>query len=317
MDPKFFYKSNDVTRIAFELLDNPMIEELTCSICLEIFNKPTQTECNHRFCKGCIDSYFGTDLVKNCPLCRTFIHKSQLKHSAFAESIISKLKVKCSEKSCIDIFIINDIKNNDCNFVTRECKFNCGKKIIKKNIHEHEDGCLETLVQCKFGCEEMIKQKEIENHYDVFGKIHAEKMYKKINEKIFINIPNVSQTLIDIRNIKIEIENNNKKRRSNKWNDIQESNLHNIITKILVKIWKGKEIPENIIEKSIEEGVSFLLNNFYLEDRHDKFDLQNKYGKLVNSCFRRYKNILMCEARCEAYKIPYDKELATKLIRKS
>ena len=215
MDPKFFYKSNDVTRITFELLDNPMIEELTCCICLEIFNKPTQTECSHRFCKRCITKCFGLDRGKNCPICRTNILKANLKHDPFAESIISKLKVKCSEKSCTDTFTVNDIKkhiDDECEYASRECKFNCGKKFIKKNIVEHENGCFynptveincercnerifavnliqhnkktcpETEGWCEFGCKDSVKRKDLTPHYDEFAKIHADKMLKILKE---------------------------------------------------------------------------------------------------------------------------------------
>jgi hypothetical protein len=185
-----------------------MIEELTCGICLELFDKPTQTECSHRFCKRCITKYFDLNTSKNCPNCRTNILKANLKHDPFAESIISKLKVKCSEKSCTDTFTVNDIKkhiDDECEYASRECKFNCGKIFIKKNIVEHENGCFynptveincencnerifavnlnehykktcqERLMICKFGCKDIIKRKDLTTHYDEFAKIHIEK----------------------------------------------------------------------------------------------------------------------------------------------
>ena len=217
----FYYKPNDKmsNKIEFELVYNPMIEELTCGICLELFDKPTQTECSHRFCKRCITKYFDLNTSKNCPNCRTNILKAKLKHDPFVESIMSKLKVKCSEQNCIDTFTVNDIKkhiDDDCDYASRKCKFNCGKKFIKKNIVEHEDGCFynptveincercnekifavnlnehnkktcpEALVRCKFGCENRIKRKDRTTHYDEFAKIHADKMLKEckiLNEK--------------------------------------------------------------------------------------------------------------------------------------
>ena len=216
MDPKFFYyKQSDKipsNKIAFELIDNPMIEELTCSVCLELFDKPRQTECSHRFCKRCINKFFGMECFKNCPLCRIYISKSNLKHDPFVVSIMSKLNVKCCEERCTDIFTINDIKkhiDNDCEYTSRECKFNCGKIFIKKNINEHEDGCfsnptveincencderifavnlnehnkktcLEALVLCKYGCKDIIKRKDLKIHNDEFAKIHADIMLKE------------------------------------------------------------------------------------------------------------------------------------------
>jgi hypothetical protein len=228
----FYYKPNDkITsiKIRFELLDNPMIDELTCGICLELFDKPTQTECSHRFCKKCITKYFETEYFKNCPICRTSISKANLKLDPFVDSIMSKLKVKCSEQNCIDTFTLNDIKkhiDDECDYTSRMCKFNCGKKFIKKNINEHEDRCFynptveincercnekifavnlnehykktcqETSMKCKFGCENRIKRKNLENHYDEFAKIHADRMLK--NNKILNEKLNEKEEIIDI-----------------------------------------------------------------------------------------------------------------------
>tara|TARA_B110000285_G_C15013863_1_gene557918 strand:- start:223 stop:732 length:510 start_codon:yes stop_codon:yes gene_type:complete len=45
----------------------------TCSICLDEINN-TVTDCNHSFCKGCIDEWFKKGR-KDCPMCRSVINE--------------------------------------------------------------------------------------------------------------------------------------------------------------------------------------------------------------------------------------------------
>ncbi|KAM7377498.1 hypothetical protein PAMA_014009 [Pampus argenteus] len=51
----------------------------TCSICLDDFTDPVTTPCGHNFCKVCIDTYWDSTDIIQCPLCqRDFTKKPQL-----------------------------------------------------------------------------------------------------------------------------------------------------------------------------------------------------------------------------------------------
>ncbi|KAG9279489.1 tripartite motif-containing protein 7-like [Astyanax mexicanus] len=45
-------------------------QELTCSICLDLFSEPVSTPCGHNFCQGCIGGYWASSSVYTCPLCK-------------------------------------------------------------------------------------------------------------------------------------------------------------------------------------------------------------------------------------------------------
>ncbi|KAL0992464.1 hypothetical protein UPYG_G00093660 [Umbra pygmaea] len=45
-------------------------QELTCSICLDLFSNPVSTPCGHNFCQGCIGGYWASSAVCTCPLCK-------------------------------------------------------------------------------------------------------------------------------------------------------------------------------------------------------------------------------------------------------
>ena len=70
---------------------------LTCSVCSNIFNKPTCTNCQHVFCKDCIIKVMQS---KNptCPICRQII--IYLDNDVIITSIINDLQVFCSNHCC-------------------------------------------------------------------------------------------------------------------------------------------------------------------------------------------------------------------------
>ncbi|XP_037544573.1 E3 ubiquitin-protein ligase TRIM39 [Nematolebias whitei] len=45
-------------------------QELTCSICLDLFTDPVSTPCGHNFCQVCIGGYWASSPVCTCPLCK-------------------------------------------------------------------------------------------------------------------------------------------------------------------------------------------------------------------------------------------------------
>ncbi|XP_030628243.1 nuclear factor 7, brain-like [Chanos chanos] len=45
-------------------------EDITCSVCYEVFRDPVVLECSHSFCRSCLDRTWDGVAVKLCPVCR-------------------------------------------------------------------------------------------------------------------------------------------------------------------------------------------------------------------------------------------------------
>ncbi|CAJ1075485.1 E3 ubiquitin-protein ligase TRIM39 isoform X1 [Xyrichtys novacula] len=68
-------------------------QELTCSICLDIFDEPVSTPCGHNFCQACIGGYWASSAVCTCPLCKhQFDERPQLSVNKVFALIANKYK---------------------------------------------------------------------------------------------------------------------------------------------------------------------------------------------------------------------------------
>ncbi|XP_006631732.1 zinc-binding protein A33-like isoform X1 [Lepisosteus oculatus] len=48
-------------------------ENITCSVCKDIYKDPIVLTCSHSFCKNCMEKYWELKGSQECPLCREFI----------------------------------------------------------------------------------------------------------------------------------------------------------------------------------------------------------------------------------------------------
>ncbi|XP_010750609.2 bloodthirsty-related gene family, member 30 [Larimichthys crocea] len=69
-------------------------QELTCSICLDLFDEPVSTPCGHNFCQACIGGYWASSPVCSCPLCkRQFDERPRLSVNKVFALIAEKYKL--------------------------------------------------------------------------------------------------------------------------------------------------------------------------------------------------------------------------------
>ena len=77
--------------------DEKLLEELTCPICLSIFNDPVLELPNqHIFCNKCLEKHLITSQKQQCPMCNGEI-TSKIK-PIFINNILSSIQMKCAIK---------------------------------------------------------------------------------------------------------------------------------------------------------------------------------------------------------------------------
>lgn len=82
--------SNNVTLVLHQLS-----QELTCSICLSLFDEPILTSCRHVFCKSCINRAMriksdGVGAQGACPICKRLITRRTLHSSTLIQELMKK-----------------------------------------------------------------------------------------------------------------------------------------------------------------------------------------------------------------------------------
>ena len=59
------------------------------SVCRNVFKNPVTTPCNHNFCVACINEYWRTNVMCQCPLCKhTFPKRPEPKVNTFISELV-------------------------------------------------------------------------------------------------------------------------------------------------------------------------------------------------------------------------------------
>ncbi|XP_037344217.1 E3 ubiquitin-protein ligase TRIM39-like [Pungitius pungitius] len=74
-------------------------EQLLCPICLDLFNQPVSTPCGHNFCRDCIQRYWQSANLSQCPMCKQkFYRRPELKVNTFICEVASQFKNSLEKK---------------------------------------------------------------------------------------------------------------------------------------------------------------------------------------------------------------------------
>ncbi|XP_040914028.1 zinc finger protein RFP-like [Toxotes jaculatrix] len=74
-------------------------EHFLCPICLDLFNQPVSTPCGHNFCRDCIQGYWHSANLSQCPMCKQkFYRRPELKVNTFISEVASQFKESLERK---------------------------------------------------------------------------------------------------------------------------------------------------------------------------------------------------------------------------
>eukprot|EP00061_Rhincodon_typus_P003099 g19265.t1 len=74
--------------------------ELTCSVCLDLFQDPVLTRCEHTFCRRCVLQFWGQQRRNICPLCRKVCPSAQLLRNRALAGVLDSLRQREDVQLC-------------------------------------------------------------------------------------------------------------------------------------------------------------------------------------------------------------------------
>jgi len=147
--------------------------KFTCSICLEVVQKPVATACSHIFCSTCIGPYLvkgASELasIGLCPMCRKTIAHGTMKPVDSEYSLALKsLKVKCLQNTSLgcpwqDENRFSERHAKECGYNLIQCA--CNQFILLKTKYDHQRVC-KWFSECKF-CQQSILTTSLPIHIE-------------------------------------------------------------------------------------------------------------------------------------------------------
>uniref|UniRef100_H3A7N8 Tripartite motif containing 35 n=1 Tax=Latimeria chalumnae TaxID=7897 RepID=H3A7N8_LATCH len=77
-------------------------DDLTCSLCQELFKDPVMMKCGHNFCRECVCEYWKGNTSQSCPTCRLDCTDSDIITSTAVENVVVSYKKKDNFKEKSD-----------------------------------------------------------------------------------------------------------------------------------------------------------------------------------------------------------------------
>eukprot|EP00794_Sanderia_malayensis_P003602 gene3602-4110_t len=102
-------------------------KSLECAICLDILDEPHSTQCNHQFCKNCLDQLLSKRKKKSdvlCPLCKAKVSKRGLRENVKLSGIVNAVRN-----------VLNSIEEDH---VSYELGITEANEITLKNENKHQ-----------------------------------------------------------------------------------------------------------------------------------------------------------------------------------
>lgn len=142
---------------------------LMCAICHCPFVTPVKLECDHYFCRTCLDQAMKHQIRESrcCPTCRRKITKPSVPVARIINRILDELVVKCplSGEGCTEQTtrgLVQIHVDQYCTYSEVECPTkDCSLAVQRKDADQIQ--CLHAFVRCE-DCLESFMEKDLETH---------------------------------------------------------------------------------------------------------------------------------------------------------
>ncbi|XP_078573674.1 E3 ubiquitin-protein ligase TRIM32-like [Branchiostoma floridae x Branchiostoma japonicum] len=172
-------------------LGEQISEELTCSICLELFTRPKVLPCQHTFCQDCLQDLVGKNKHLKCPNCRKHIWLPRKGVAGFRDNhLVTSLCERLQNQATLSGETREHVQpqsGNRCSFHPSEeaklyCK-QCQSPVCEECLEEMHDGhgtttIKKALQESKTTVQALLS--EGRNILESYGLIQEE---KRLNEQ--------------------------------------------------------------------------------------------------------------------------------------
>jgi len=181
-------------------------DEYMCPICIHFLWKPVECQnCQRVFCKQCIDKCLK-EKPDICPACT---HYQEKRCSPMFYALLCKFKIECENKhnGCNEVLLYESLEKHQegqCQYLIKICR-GCQKKILKKDLDQHEQECGEIQIECN-RCHLVYKQKQKHEQLDcIMNMLNENNKKVKSLEKVVENLQENLQKVKTIANLNLPL----------------------------------------------------------------------------------------------------------------
>ena len=118
-----------------------VFDQLTCTICQSIFERPKELPCKHLFCEDCIFLWTRRSKPASCPICRAIFSTLEVaKPASLIMGILDTLIWRCEYQGCNITTSYSNIRGHktQCPFRIVHCPYpGCNRRVRRLEIAEH------------------------------------------------------------------------------------------------------------------------------------------------------------------------------------
>ncbi|EGG16392.1 RGS-containing protein kinase RCK1 [Cavenderia fasciculata] len=236
------------------IVDQEIVKELQCGICLQIINKPRQCLQGHLYCLDCISQYLKKS--QECPTCRTSLNVEKLSRSLFVERHLRNLNVWCKYHF--------ENKGGGNNNVWEVDEQGCNEILTMENSTRHENTCEYSFEPCKLSSDcGLIRKIQLVDHLEKCPK----RPIKCDHCLIEYPFSDIDKHLLECEMIEIQCDKCNTKLlkrdfETHKLNECPNCHVHcPFFDSGCLKMFDRKNLQEHI-DKSLGEHLILMKNNY-------------------------------------------------------